>query len=159
DGVAFVSLAPVTDPVLVSPAIAAALGATEERLTEYLRDKNLLVILDNCEHLLDACAGLAESILAGAEHVSVLATRRAALRVPGEMVFRVPSLSVPDASTPVSAQALSSLEAVRLFVDRAKAVQPAFAVTDRNAAAIAQIVRQFDGMPLAIELAAARTRV
>ncbi len=148
DGVWFVELAPVDDERRVPQTVASVLGVKEEAgrpvieaLVKYVRDRRMLVILDNCEHLVQACADLAKQLLQAG--------------VAGEKIYPVPALTLPTRDTAVDA--LASCEAVRLFVDRTVAVQPAFRVTPRNAAAVADICRRLDGIPLAIELAAART--
>ena len=162
DGVWLVELAPLTDPALVPQAIAGVLGVKEkpgtpllETLLQYLKPKCLLLILDNCEHLTDAAATLASEILRVCPQVSLLASSREPLGVSGEQVYRVPSLSLPDAQAR-TAESLSRCESAALFTARARSVQPAFAVTDTNAPAVAAICRRLDGIPLALELAAAR---
>ena len=158
DGVWFVGLAPLSDPRLIVEEVSSVLGVGEEALYDYLEDKSTLLILDNCEHLVDGCAQFASTLLQRAPDVRVLATSQEALGIAGETVYRVPSLSVPDSSqSPM--EALTKCAAVRLFVERATAVQSGFALTDENAAAVTQITRSLDGIPLAIELAAARTNV
>jgi predicted ATPase/class 3 adenylate cyclase len=160
DGVFFVDLAGLGDGSLVPAATAQGVGVREEAgtpvaatLARQLRDKRMLVILDNCEHLVDACARLADGLLRDCARLSLLATSREALGVGGETLFPVPSLGLPAGST------VSDAESVRLFAERAEAVAPGFRVTDDNAAAVAEICRRLDGIPLAIELAAARVRV
>ncbi|HWE64374.1 MAG TPA: LuxR family transcriptional regulator, partial [Chloroflexota bacterium] len=123
-----------------------------------LRSRHLLLVLDNCEHLLDACAALVEALLHACPQVTLLATSREPLGIGGETIWRVPSLALPDPQYPPPLKALAQVEAVRLFVERALVVQPRFALTGHNAAVVAQICRQLDGIPLAIELAAARLR-
>jgi predicted ATPase/DNA-binding NarL/FixJ family response regulator len=163
DGVWLVELAALADPRLVPQAIAGALGVVEqpgrsltETLVRWLAGKRLVLLLDNCEHLLDACAQLAEALLRACHELRILATSREALRAAGETTWRVPSLALPDPDGPLLAAALAEVEAVRLFDERARAARPDFAVTDRNAPAAARICRRLDGIPLAIELAAAR---
>ncbi len=165
DGVWLVELASLTDPDLVPQTVAAVLGVREEpsypvtkALVDYLRSKSLLLILDNCEHLLDACAQMAEALLRACPNVKILATGREALGIAGETTFRVPSLSLPDIRRMPAVEDLTQYESVRLFVDRAVAVRPEFRMTDANAAAIAHVCHRLDGVPLAIELAAARVR-
>jgi predicted ATPase/class 3 adenylate cyclase len=165
DGVFFVELAPITDPALVASAIAAALGireavgrSLEQTLREELRDKAMLVVLDNFEQVIDA-APLVGQLLATAARLRVLVTSRAVLHVQGEREYPVPPLRIPDPAELPSLEALSGYEAVTLFVERAMSIQPDFAVTNTSAAAVAEIVARLDGLPLAIELAAARTRV
>ncbi len=152
DGVWYVDLAPITDAGLVVVAVARALGlpdqpgrSTMETLTHFIADRQLLMVLDNCEHLLDACAELIVAVLHGATGLSLLTTSREPIGVPGEATWRVPSLSFAD-------------EAIELFTDRARLARPGFAMTDDDAATVAEICARLDGMPLAIELAAARVR-
>ncbi|HEY2924087.1 MAG TPA: protein kinase, partial [Candidatus Eisenbacteria bacterium] len=167
DGAWIVELAALSDPALVPQSVAVALGLREESgrplvetVAEHIASRSLLLVLDNCEHLTAACASLAHAILAAGPGVRVLATSRQALGVPGETLWRIPSLTVPDpGGAPLPRQALSRYEAVRLFLDRATAAQPTFALTDQNAWTVAQICGRLDGIPLAIELAAARVKV
>jgi predicted ATPase/class 3 adenylate cyclase len=163
-GVSFVELANLTDPGFVLNAIASALHLAEEpgrpldeTIVEHLHSRSLLLVLDNCEHVLAAAAQTAHLLLQATPNVRILATGREALAVPGEQVFPVPSLSLPALDTDDAGQVAES-EAVRLFEDRARAGSPAFRVTEQNASTIAAICRQLDGIPLAIELAAARVR-
>jgi predicted ATPase/class 3 adenylate cyclase len=165
DGVWIVELAPLADPALIPQTVAAVFGLREspnraliEQINDYLRAKRLLLILDNCEHLVDACARLAESLLQACPNIKIFASSREALGVRGETTYRVPSLYLPDPGQ-VTAEAVLRCESVQLFVDRASAVNPNFQVTDKNAAFVAQICRRLDGIPLALELAAARARV
>ncbi len=130
-----------------------------ETLLEYLAGKRLLLVLDNCEHVLDACAVLATKLLSQAEALRILATSRQLLSVEGEQVMEVPPLSVPDLDWLSAAGSLTGYEAVRLFAERAAAVVPGFAVTASNGAVVARLCQGLDGMPLAIELAAVRLRV
>jgi len=164
DGVWLVELASLSDPALMPQTVAAVLGVREEpdrpaikTLADALHHKTLLLILDNCEHLIEACARLAEALLRACPNLKMLATSREALSIPGEVALRLPSLSLPD-SPGLRLDELRQSEAVRLFVDRATAVRPDFALTEANASAIAQICQQLDGLPLALELAAARVR-
>jgi predicted ATPase len=166
-GVRWVDLAPLAEPALVPDAVAAALGAREapgrsarEALLDALRDKTLLLALDNCEHLVEAAASLAEAALLAGPGVRVLATSREPLRAAGEVTWPVPPLAVPpepDGDGPLSAR-LAGYAAARLFADRAAAAAPGFALTDANAAAVARVCRRLDGIPLALEMAAARVR-
>ena len=158
-----VDLAPVQAPHLVPYAVAAVLGRRErageallDTLVAYLRDRELLLVLDNCEHLIDACADLAERVLSGCPRVRLLATSREQLRIGGEATWRVPSLASPDPQATLSPADLLAYPAVRLFVDRAQAVQPDFALGSTNASAVAGICARLEGLPLALELAAAR---
>lgn len=146
-------------------AAATVLGVREEvgttiqqALIAALKSKRLLLILDNCEHLVASCAFLAADLLRGCPNVSILASSREPLNVMGEQTYRVPSLSLPAPTQAQTVDALSQYEAVRLFIERARAVQPSFTVTNANASAVAQVCRRLDGIPLAIELAAARVR-
>jgi predicted ATPase/class 3 adenylate cyclase len=183
DGVWFVELAPVADARLVPHAVAGVLGVQEEpgvplveALVRTLRERRLLIVLDNCEHVVDACAELAKRLLQGAASLTLLATSREALRVAGEACYQLPALSAP-ALRPASDRALAAAgaglpaphgpdeveallthEAVRLFVDRAQAARRDFRLAEANAGAVAEICAQLDGIPLALELAAARVR-
>jgi predicted ATPase/class 3 adenylate cyclase len=157
-GVYFVALAAIEVPSLVVPAVANALGisaAAGQSLTAYLAGKTMLVVLDNFEQVVDAAEELA-SLIAGAPTVKFLATSREALHLKGEQVYPVAPLALADAHPGASISFPLQCESVALFVERAKAVQPDFALTDDNARAVAEICRQLDGLPLAIELAAAR---
>ncbi len=165
-GAFFVELAAVSDSSLVTQAVASVLGVREEpgrplqaTLTTYLRGRHLLLILDNCEHLVETVAELADTLLQTAPRLQILCTSREALGIAGETAFRVPSLSLPDPRHVPPVDALTQYEAVRLFVERAADVVPGFTVTEQNAAAIIQICRRLDGIPLAIELAASRVKV
>ena len=165
DGVWIVELAALSDAGLVPHAVAAALGVKEqahravvESLARAFRTRALLLVLDNCEHLLTACAGLTGTLLQDCSGLRILATSREPLGVPGETIWRVPSLAGPDPLHLPSVDRLAQFEAVRLFVERTAAVRPGFQVTAENARAIAQICRRLDGIPLAIELASARVR-
>jgi non-specific serine/threonine protein kinase len=168
DGVWLAELAALADPALVAHAVAAATGVREQpgrplaaTLADALRDKRLLLVLDNCEHLVEACARLAEALLRACPALTVLATSREALGVAGEAPWRVPSLTLPPLPDdgPAPAAALAGVEAVLLFAARAAAARPGFAVTDDNAGAVARLCVRLDGVPLALELAAARVRV
>ncbi len=166
DGVWVAELAALADPALVPQTVGATLGLREyagramtETLVDYLRPRSLLLVLDSCEHLLAACATLADGLRRGCPRLKLLATSREPLGVPGEMIWRTPSLSLPDPHRAPRPEELAHCEAARLFVERAIATQPIFAVTAGNAAAVAQICRRLDGIPLAIELAAARIKV
>jgi predicted ATPase/DNA-binding CsgD family transcriptional regulator len=166
DGIWLVELAPLSDPELVVQAVASVLGVREQpgrplvgTLAEALRDKKMLLLLDNCEHLIGASAELAGTLLRSCPNLRILATSREAFGMTGEVVFAVLPLSLPDPRRLPTTESLPSYEAARLFVERAAAVEPAFQVTEQNAMAIAQVCYRLDGMPLAIELAAARVRV
>ena len=160
DGVWFVDLAPLREPQRVAATLAAVLGVREEaqtplidRLCAHLAQRRALIVLDNCEHLIDAAAELAEALLDRCAQLRLLATSREALGVAGEQMLAVRPLSLPSTADPA---ALQASEAVRLFVDRAGLAQPDFAVDEHNAAAVADICCRLDGIALAIELAAAR---
>jgi predicted ATPase len=165
DGVCFVSLAPMSDPALVVPTIAAALGIREiggsillDLLKAYLRDKCLLLLLDNFEQVVDAAVQVAD-LLAVCPQLKVLVTSRAALHIRGEQEFVVPPLAVPDPKHLPDLLTLSTYEAVELFLQRIQAVKPEFHLTDANATAVAEMCIRLDGLPLAIELAAARIKL
>jgi predicted ATPase/class 3 adenylate cyclase/DNA-binding CsgD family transcriptional regulator len=152
DGVWYADLAPITHPGVVAVTVARALGLPDqpgvsisETLLRHIRDRQLLMVLDNCEHLLEASAALVSELLAGCSRLTILATSREPLMVPGEVNWGVPSLSLSD-------------EAIDLFRDRARHARPEFMITDDNTATVTEICRRLDGMPLAIELAAARVR-
>lgn len=166
DGVWLVELAPLADPTLVPQAVAAILDVPEQpgqpvldTLAHHIRAKHLLLVLDNCEHLVDACALLAAALLRACPDLQILATTREALGIAGESVWTVPSLSLPDAQQQPTLADLSQYEAIRLFEARAIAVHPAFRLSEANAAAVTQICQRLDGIPLAIELATARVKV
>jgi predicted ATPase/class 3 adenylate cyclase len=165
DGVWFVELAPITNTDLIPQTILSAFGVVDQPgltplqlLLDYAREKTLLLVLDNCEHLIEASATLADKLLNHALSLKILATSREALGVKGEMSWPVPSLSLPDLKHLPPVEGLSQYEAVSLFIDRAILAQPHFTVTKDNAPAIAQICSRLDGIPLAIELAAARVK-
>jgi non-specific serine/threonine protein kinase len=168
DGVWLVELAPLSDPGLVTQLIASSLGVPESNrpllvtLSDYLKTKSVLLVIDNCEHLLLACAQAVENLLQSCSKLCIIATSREALEIAGEMIYSVPTLSLPDPIGDLTAAAsladLTRSEAARLFLDRAAFSQPPFVVTKQNAFAIAQICRRLDGIPLAIELAAARVK-
>jgi predicted ATPase/class 3 adenylate cyclase len=152
DGLWWVDLAPITDPELVPTAVARALGlpdqpgrSTKDTLTRFIGDRQTLMVLDNCEHLLDASAAIIDALLSGCAGLTVLTTSRELIGVAGEVTWRVPSLSVAD-------------EAVELFAERARRARPDFEICNDNAAAVTELCRRLDGLPLAIELAAARVR-
>ena len=165
-GAWLVELASLTDPDLVPQAALKALDlrTSGERLpmdvlVQYLAEKQMLLVFDNCEHLIDACAAFIEKLLRACPRVSVLATSRERLNIPGETVFHVPTLSMPAGDHPLTAAKTVHYEAVQLFVERGASASPGFAISDDNAQAIAQICSRLDGIPLAIELAAARLNV
>lgn len=182
DGVWLIELAPLSDPMLIPHLVASTLGLREqpgrpiiETISDFLRSRQLLLLLDNCEHLIEACARFAEALLRACPNLRILATSREAINITGERAWNVPTLSVPDLrqisqtaanSAPIQggradhglASTLTRYEAIQLFVDRAQAVHPAFTLTDQNAWTVAQICYRLDGIPLAIELAAARLK-
>jgi predicted ATPase/class 3 adenylate cyclase len=152
DGACYVDLAPIADPDAVPAAVSRALGlptqpgsSTLDAVIRFIAGRHMLVVLDNCEHLLDASARLVVILLGACPGLTLLATSREPVGVPGEVTWRIPSLSLTD-------------EAIELFADRARRVRPDFAITEQNIAAVTEICRRLDGMPLAIELAAARVR-
>src|SRR5262249_43838585 len=167
DGAWLAELAPIADPALVAKTVASALNVPEQpgrdmtdTLVDALQPKALLLVLDNCEHLLAACRDLAAALLRRCPQVRILATSRGGVGVPGETLWRIPSLSVPeDVRQLPRREELLLYDAVRLFVDRAAANVPGFAVTSENAPAVARVCQRLDGIPLAIELAAARVKV
>jgi predicted ATPase/class 3 adenylate cyclase len=166
DGVWWVELARLDSATLVPAAVIAAIGVRElpgqgplGTLIAYLRARRALLVLDNCEHVLRACAQLADALLRACPSLTVLATSRAPLGVPGETAWRVPSMSLPGDAYREPVEVLRHSDAVRLFLDRAQQVRPHFQITEANASAITQICQELDGIPLAIELAAARVRV
>lgn len=166
DGIWFLDLAPLSDPALVPNTLASLLGLREsgelsvtDLLTNYFRFRTALVIFDNCEHLIESCAQLVHSLVTSCEGLSILATSREVLRVSGEIPYRVPSLETPTLETIFAIEVLAQIESVRLFIERATVTSPGFAISQQNALVIAQICQRLDGIPLAIELAAARTNV
>ncbi len=171
DGAWLVELATLSDAALVPATVAAALGvredaerSIEDSLLEFLRTKKLLLLLDNCEHLVAACAQLAERLLRSAPHLRILASSREALAVTGETTFAVPSLSTPDFFMKPRTRSnllakLGGFDAIRLFAERASATQPGFTLTEENVLTVARICWRLDGIPLAIELAAARLKM
>ena len=166
DGVWFIELAPIIDPDLVPNSVASVLGVREEpshplmtRLMDWFSDRELLIILDNCEHLLEACARFSDSVLRGSRTTRILASSREALGITGETAYRVPSLPTPDPKEQLNLEQLQKCESVQLFIERATQILPAFKVTQANSPAITQICHRLDGIPLAIELAAARVKV
>jgi predicted ATPase/class 3 adenylate cyclase/Tfp pilus assembly protein PilF len=171
DGVWLVELASLSEPSLIPQTVASALGVREEpsrpltqTLTDYLKPKKLLILLDNCEHLPSACAVLTETLVKNCPNLSVLATSREPLNIPAEHPWRVPSLLSPDSRKLPDeekdiATVLLDYTAVRLFVERAMMHRPGFALTRQNASAVASVCHRLDGIPLALELAAARVKV
>jgi non-specific serine/threonine protein kinase len=166
DGAWLVQLAELTDPSLLPDAIAASVGlhvgssrSTAELLAEYLRTKHLLLVLDNCEHLVAGCAAIVAQLLEVCPRLHVMATSREALAIDGEIIWPVRPLALPDLNLRQTAAQLSRTAAARLFVERANAVNPRFVITDENAAVLASICVALDGIPLAVELAAPLTRI
>jgi non-specific serine/threonine protein kinase len=166
DGVWLVDLSPLSAPGLVAQTIATAMGIREgprrsarDALIDRLRDRELLLVLDNCEHLIASCAQLVETLLSEAPGLRILATSREALGVPGETVHRVPSLSLPDGLAPASFGTLENSDATQLFMERASAVDTDSTAIFDNPDIIVRICRRLDGIPLAIELAAARVNI
>jgi len=165
DGVWLVEFAPIADPSLIMQTIASTLDIREVPGTplhilvhDYLRNKQLLLILDNCEHLVEASAKVADELLHVAPNIKIIASSREALGINGETVYRVPSLSLPE-QVDITKEAAMGFESVQLFVDRAHAANRKFQLTDSNASSVAQICSRLDGIPLAIELAASRITV
>ena len=166
EGVCWVELAPLDDPSIVAQVVARRIGVPDcpgqdaaAAIAEYVGDRSMLIVLDNCEHLTSAVADLAGQLLGACHAMSILATSREVLGVDGERSWPVPPLSLPEASAPAVATALAESDAVRFFVHRAQLVLPSFRLAEDNAPAVAQICRRLDGLPLAIELAAARMRM
>ena len=163
DGAWFVSLAPIDDPLLLTQAVFDALGLQDvsarwslSALSDHLQDKRLLFVLDNCEHLLDAAAGLTWTLLRSCPELRVLATSRQALGMAGEVRLRIPPLSLPEAADSFSPAQIAASDAVALLVERAAAVRPGFCVDEANASSVLQLCARLDGIPLALELAAVR---
>jgi predicted ATPase/DNA-binding SARP family transcriptional activator len=166
DQIVWVELADLSDPDLMHRHVLATLGVREDparpavdALVEALAGRTLLLILDNCEHLADACAALADALLRGCPDLTLLATSREALGVAGERAWLVPPLTVPDPERSTTPEQLAGFEAVQLFIARAQDVVPGFQLTGANGEAVARICHRLDGIPLAIELAAARVKV
>ncbi len=166
DGAWLVELAELTEPSRVADAVASVVGLPAaqpgdrvEALKEYLRHKQMLLVFDNCEHLVGACAELLSSLLRTCPRLHILATSREPLAITGEIIWLLRPLQLPDPNVRLSTDQLHELAAVKLFVERARAVNPSVDLTDDSAAAIARVCVAVDGIPLAIELAAARTRV
>ena len=166
DSVWLVELAPLADPLLVPQAVLAALSQVEapektpiDFLSGFLREKQLLLILDNCEHLVEACAELATLLLQRTQSLTILTTSREILGVTGEIAYRVPPLTMPAAGELPPLDELAHFDALRLFSERAAASAPGFTLSQANASAVVQIAARMDGIPLALELAAARLRL
>jgi predicted ATPase len=165
DGVFLVQLAALTDTALVPQAVATALGVPDkldrhlvDALVTALCDRSTLLVLDNCEHLIDACASLANLLLQQCSGLRILATSREGHRVPGELTWRVPPLPVPDPEHLPPTEELAECPSVQLFVTRVQSGRPDFTLADSNAEAVATVCARLDGLPLALELAAARAR-
>ena len=165
-GVWFVDLAPLTETSRVVGAVAQVLGLREEADKELnelvstsISDKKVLLLLDKCEHLLSSCAEFVDGMLTSCAEIRIVATSREALNVPGERVMQLPPLGVPDTKSAVTLESVQSADAIKLFVDRAQIVRSAFELTSANFASVAEICRRLDGIPLAIELAAARVKI
>jgi predicted ATPase len=166
NGTWFVELAQLADPAMVPKTVAKTLGLVEtpgkpiaDTVVDFLESRAVLLVLDNCEHLLGSCASLVDRVLNDCPRITVLATSREILGVIGEVPFLVPPLSMPEDHTDLSVDTLCDCDAVTLFVERARVVTPDFDLSDENAAVIVEVVRRLDGIPLAIELAAARLRL
>ncbi len=166
EGAWLVELAPLADPELVAEAAARALDVREtpgrshtEAVCDFLRAKQVLLILDNCEHVVLASAQFVSSVLQASPGLRILATSREVLGVEGETAYRVPSLAAPGAGEHPDLQTLAQFDAVRLFVERARAASPGFELSEANGSAVGEISRRLDGIPLALELAAARVRL
>ena len=165
DGVWVVECGALTDPAFVLPSVVSTLGLTESAgrsllsaIVDHLKGKRLLLLLDDCDPVLAECAVLAEALVRSCSAVRIVVTSREALGVPGEAILPIASLTTPDLGPNVNLSDLGAVDACRLFVERARAVQPTFALTEQNARSVAQLCRRLDGIPLAIELAAARVR-
>ena len=166
DGVWFVDLVPLTEGSRVVRAVAQVLKLREDAdkslddvVSTHISDKRLLLLLDNCEHLLSACAECIDRLLSSCSEIRILATSREALNVQGERVIAVPPLSIPDINGGLALDVVASADAVKFFVERAQIVRSGFELTSANAASVAEICRRLDGIPLAIELAAARVKI
>ena len=166
DGVWLVELAPVTDPGLVPQTLLSTFNLREDRnrsvldvLIDYLRSKTALLVLDNCEHLIEACAQISEALLQACPKLRILASSREALGLTGEFAYRVPSLNTPNPENLPPLEQLEKTDSIRLFIERAATARPGFTLTDINAFSLAQICYRLDGIPLAIELAASRVKV
>ena len=166
DGIWLVELAPLTHPALAASFIASTLGLIEDKdrppldtLVDYLRDRQLLLLLDNCEHLIDTMARLVETLGHHCPNLHILTTSRERLEIDGEVVWPVPPLGLPTENEQLSFESLAGHDSIRLFVERASAALPAFRLTGQNAAAVAHLCRRLDGIPMAIELAAARVKL
>ena len=165
DGAWVVACGALTDAAFVLPSVVSAIGLTEpvgrsllDTVVDHLKGKRLLLVLDDCDPVLGACAELADALVRSCSTLRIVVTSREALGVPGEAIMPIASLTTPETGSTVRASDLDDVEACQLFVDRARALQPTFAVNEQNARSVAQLCRRLDGIPLAIELAAARVR-
>ncbi len=165
NGVWLVELAEISDPSILAQKVLRALGAEEdpsgsmdETLADFLKDKQMLLILDNCEHVVHECSHLSEILQTRCQQLKILATSREALKCAGEQTYHIPSLAHPQRSEKISPERLSQYEAVRLFIERALLVNPGFRITNDNAPSLVEVCARLDGIPLAIELAAARMK-
>ncbi|MEO8446884.1 MAG: adenylate/guanylate cyclase domain-containing protein [bacterium] len=165
-GVWIIELASINDSTLIHNSIASALNIREEAgkklaeiITDFLKEKKILLIFDNCEHLISDCALIIQSLLSKCFGLKIFTSSREALRIQGEMSFRVPTLSMPRSNEKVTAETVICYEAVQLFTERALSVKKDFIITDENAPALAELCRHLDGIPLAIELASARIKI
>lgn len=166
DGVWLIELASLSDPALLMQTITAVLGIREQAgqpsltaVTDFVCDKSILLLLDNCEHLIDSCAKVADSLLHACPNLKLLSTSREQLGIEGEHIFYVPSMELPSLVPTSSIEEIAQSESVRLLHDRARAIQPSFELNKKNSYAVTQICHRLDGIPLAIELAAARFRM
>jgi predicted ATPase/DNA-binding SARP family transcriptional activator len=166
DGVWFVDLSPIFEPALAPHTVTSTLGVREDAgrtpvaaLHDFLRPRQMLLVVDNCEHLIEACAKLVDELVRACPRLRILATSREALGVCGESVWSLSTMSLPEISDPVSVPRLMECEAVQLFVERARLSDPRWRLTEQNGLAVAKLCRRLDGIPLAIELAASRLRV
>jgi predicted ATPase len=166
DGIWLAELAPVTDPALVPQTVLSIFNLREdshrsalEILSEHLRAKTVLLVLDNCEHLIEACAHVSEALLRACPNLRILASSREALGIDGEVAYRVPSLTAPNPANLPPLDTLKEVDSIRLFIERAEAAKPGFTLTHHNALSLSQICSRLDGIPLAIELAASRVKV
>jgi len=165
DGAWIVECGTLTDPALVLPSVVSTIGLTEPAgrslltaIVDHLKGKRLLLVLDDCDPVLAECAELVEALVQSCSGIRVVVTSREALGVPGEAILPIASLATPEVSSTVVVRDLEAVDACRLFVERARAVQPTFVLTEQNGRSVAQLCRRLDGIPLAIELAAARVR-
>ncbi len=166
DGVFFVALAPLDDPSLITSTVIQSLGYVEAKnqplfnqLTDGIGDRHILLVLDNCEHLIEDIAPLASRLLSACPRLKILSTSRESFRIPGEWLYSVPALNVPKDNTPVNMETVADFSALELFAERARAVRADFTLTTENIQAVSAICTQLDGLPLAIELIATRIRL